>query len=131
MFFPEEGAFTLALQSDDQLYQKAWKERIVITGPTTLYATLKTVHFIWKTERQNRNAAEIATESGRLYDKFVGFVTDMNQIDVSLEKAKSSYLSALNKLREGRGNLVGRVERIKRLGAQTEKALPENFHSSN
>ena len=127
MFFPEEGAFTLALQTDKELYQKAWKEGIVITGPTTLYATLKTISFIWKTERQNKNSKEIALESGRLYDKFVGFVKDMGQIDINLDKARESCSSALNKLQSGRGNLIDKAEKIKNLGAQTDKSLPESF----
>ena len=127
MFFPEEGAFTLALQTNRDLYQKAWRKGIVIVGPTTLFATLRIIHSIWKTERQNKNAKEIAIESGRLYDKFVGFLNDMEEIDKSLQKATDSYNSALSKLSAGRGNLTSKAEKIKRLGAQADKNLPDKF----
>ena len=129
MFFPEEGAFTLALQSDKDLYQKAWKEGIIIIGPTTLYAVLKTIYFIWKTDKQNKNAKEIAKESGNLYNKLVGFLTSMEDIGKGLTKARESYSKAISQFRDGKGNLISRAEKIKELGADTDKNLPKSFSS--
>lgn len=127
MFFPIEGAFSLALQSDPTIFQFSWDHSIVIVSPTTLLATLKTVESIWKREKQNRNAIEIALASGRLYDKFTLFTEDLLQIGNSLKKAEDSYQQALQKLHNGKGNIISKLEKIKQLGAKTSKQIPKNL----
>ena len=126
MFIPNEGIFSVVTQAED-LFEKAWKQRVVIVGPTTLFATLKTIASIWRIERQNKNAQKIAAESGRLYDKFKGFVDDMLDLEKGLKVAQNSYDRALNKLQTGKGNLIDKAEKIKKLGANTTKSLPEKF----
>ena len=127
MFFPIEGAFSLALQSDPTIFQFSWDHSIVIVSPTTLLATLKTVESIWKREKQNRNAIEIALASGRLYDKFTLFTEDLLQIGNSLKKAGDNYQQALQKLHIGKGNIISKLEKIKQLGAKTSKQIPKNL----
>ena len=127
MFFPIEGAFSLALQDDASLFQFSWDKNIVIVSPTTLLSTLKTVESIWKREKQSRNAIEIARTSGRLYDKFVGFIDDLNDIGHQIKKADKSYSSALHKLETGHGSIISRLEKIKSLGAKASKKIPENL----
>ena len=125
MFIPIEGAFALALQNDNSLYNYAFGEmNIIIVSPTTLLATLRTIENIWKQEHQSRNVIEIAKQSGALYDKFVGFVDDLIDIGNRMDQAKNSYEGAMNKLSKGTGNLVNRAEKIKKLGAKTSKSLP-------
>ena len=127
MFFPIEGAFSLALQYDSNLFQFSWDKNIVIVSPTTLLSTLKTVESIWKREKQSRYAIEIAQNSGRLYDKFVGFADDLNDIGKQIKNADRSYSSALQKLNTGQGNIISRLEKIKSLGAKASKKMPENL----
>ena len=127
MFFPIEGAFSLALQSDPEIFQFSWDHSIVIVSPTTLLATLKTVESIWKREKQNRNATEIASASGRLYDKFSSFAKDLLEIGSNLKRAENSYTSALQKLNTGKGNIVSKLEHIKQLGAKTSKQIPPEW----
>ena len=128
MFIPIEGAFALALQNDNSLYNYAFGEmNIIIVSPTTLLATLRTIENIWKQEHQSRNVIEIAKQSGALYDKFVGFVDDLIDIGNRMDQAKNSYEGAMKKLSEGTGNLVNRAERIKKLGAKTSKSLPQKI----
>ena len=125
LFFPIEGAFSLAIQNDPKLFTFAWEKSIVIVSPTTLLATLKTIASIWKQEKQNRNALKIARESGLLYDKFVGFMTDLEKIGESIKRADNHYNDAFNKLRTGKGNIIGKVENLKTLGAKTSKKIDE------
>ena len=127
MFFPIEGAFSLALQEDPKLFEFSWNKSIVVVSPTTLLATLKTVESIWKREKQNKNALEIAQVSGRLYDKFVGFTDELSEIGQHLDKAKESHHQACQKLRDGRGSIVSRLDKIKQLGAKTSKQIPESL----
>ena len=128
MFIPIEGAFALALQNDNSLYNYAFGEMdITIVSPTTLLATLRTIENIWKQEYQSRNVIEIAKQSGALYDKFVGFVDDLIDVGNRMDQAKNSYEGAMKKLSEGTGNLVKRAEKIKELGAKTSKSLPQNI----
>lgn len=126
LFMPLEGAFSLAVQKDKDLFQYAWKKNIVIVCPSTLLATLRTVASIWRIENQNKNAIKIADESGKLYDKFVGLYDDLENIGSMLTKAQFTHEEAMNKLKNGRGNLISRVDKIRKLGAKTEKALPIN-----
>ena len=130
MFFPVEGAFSLALQSDPHIFQFSWDQSIVVVSPTTLLATLKTVESIWKREKQNRNAIQIANASGRLYDKFTLFTEDLSKIGHNLKQAENSYNQALQKLHTGQGNIVSKLEQIKQLGAKTSKQIPDNLLSS-
>lgn len=133
MFIPIEPAFGLALQYDSSLYYEAFDRNIVIVSPSTLLATLATIDNVWKQEYQNRNALEIARQSGNLYDKFVGFAEDLQQIGMRIRQTQESYESAMNKLQTGRGNLIRRVEKIRKLGASASKKLPGEFinHDNN
>jgi DNA recombination protein RmuC len=130
MFMPIEGAFSLAVQSDKELFNFAWSKRIVIISPSTMFANLQTVASMWRLEQQNKNTLEIARQSGDLYDKFVGFVEDMLKIEKSLKNTETSFLSAMNKLHDGRGNLITRAEKIKALGVKTKKELPKELIAS-
>lgn len=127
LFVPLEGAFSLALQADKDLFSYAWDKSIIIVSPTTLLATLRTVASIWKQERQNKNALNIATESGRLYDKFHGFLGDMESIGKKIQDSDTAYQSAINKLSTGTGNIVSRFEKMKKLGAKATKQISDNF----
>ncbi len=127
MFIPIEPAFAAAVQSDSNIFYEAFEKNIVIVSPTTLLATLRTISSLWKQEKQNRNAIEIAKQSGELYDKFVGFMEDLVSIGNNLKQTKDNYDKAMNKLVEGRGNLVKRVENIKQLGAKATKSLPNSL----
>jgi len=127
LFMPIEASFSLAIQNDKELYEYAITRNIVIVSPTTLLATIKTIASIWKQEKQNRNTLEIASQAGALYDKFVGFLDDMEKIERGLSQAESAYQGALNKLQTGKGNLVRRTEKIKELGVSTSKQIPQKF----
>ncbi len=123
MFMPVEPAFGTAVQADADLFNFAWEKRIVIVSPTTLLATLRTVASIWSHEKQTRNALEIAKQGGKLYDKFEGFLKDLEKIGENLNKAQMSYTEAHKKLVSGRGNLLGQVEKLKTMGAKATKQL--------
>jgi DNA recombination protein RmuC len=125
LFMPIEPAYLLAIQSDPGLWNYAYDKRILLISPTNLIAALKMVESMWRQEYQNLNAEEIARQSGALYDKFEGFVTDLIEIGKRLDNAKDVYKESMNKLIEGKGNLISRVENIKKLGAKTKKNLPQ------
>ena len=127
LFVPIEPAFAIAINEDEQLYTKAFDKNIVIVTPSTLLATLRTIDTMWRNEKQQRNAIEIARQAGALYDKFEGLVTDLTKVGKKMDEAKNEYKGAMNKLVEGRGNLVTSVEKIKKLGAKAKKSLPENI----
>ncbi len=127
MFIPIEPAFSLAVQADRDIFTEALEQNIVIVSPSTLMATLRTIASIWKNERQNRYAIEIARQSGNLYDKFVGFTDDLLKVGRSMDAAKDVYTEAMNKLSRGRGNLVSRAEKIKELGAKASKSLNQKL----
>ena len=129
LFIPIESSFSLAIEQDQQLFNYAWDNKVVMVSPSTLLATLRTIASIWQQENQTRNAIEIARQSGALYDKFVGFITDIDKIGKNIETLQKSYEDASNKLNTGKGNLVSRVERLKDLGAATSKELPEKYQS--
>jgi DNA recombination protein RmuC len=124
LFIPIESSFSIAVQEDQDLFSYAWDNKVVIVSPSTLLATLRTIASIWQQENQNRNALEIARQSGALYDKFVGFIEDMESIGKSIDSTRKNYEMATNKLFTGSGNLVKRAENIKKLGAKTTKELP-------
>lgn len=125
LFVPIEPAFALALQEDATLYNKAFERNIVIVTPSTLLATLRTIDSMWTNQKQQENAYEIARQAGALYDKFEGFVSDLIKIGKRMDEAKSEYSQAMNKLVEGKGNLVTSVEKLKKMGAKAKKSLPE------
>lgn len=127
LFMPIESSFSLAIEQDQQLFNFAWENKVVMVSPSTLLATLRTIASIWQQENQTRNAIEIARQSGALYDKFVGFIGDIDKIGKNIETLQKTYEDASNKLSTGKGNLIGRVERLKELGAATSKELPEKF----
>ena len=124
LFVPIEAAFAAALQAEPDLFQEAFEQQVVIVSPTTLLATLRVIDSLWRQERQGQNAREIAERAGQLYDKFVAFVADLDEMGSRLQQLDKAYASARNKLVEGRGNLVGRVENLKLLGARASKSLP-------
>lgn len=127
LFIPIESSFSIAVQIDAELFNDAWDKRVVIVSPSTLLATLRTIASMWKQERQNRNVLEIARLSGAMYDKFVGFVGDMEGIGKNLRQSQNAYDSALNKLTDGAGNLVKTAEKIKGLGARANKQLEQKY----
>ena len=127
LFVPVEPAFGVAINNDNQLYNKAFEKKIIIVTPTTLLATLRTIDSMWQNEKQQRNALEIARQAGALYDKFEGFVNDLTKVGKKMDEAKIEYKGAMNKLVEGRGNLITSVEKIKILGAKAKKSLPQNI----
>jgi DNA recombination protein RmuC len=127
LFVPIESSFSFAVQLDAELFSDAWDKRVVIVSPSTLLATLRTIASIWKQERQNRNVLEIAKLSGLMYDKFVGFVNDMESIGKNIRSSQAAYDSALNKLTEGNGSLTVTAEKIKKLGAKANKQLEDKY----
>ncbi|UFQ99614.1 DNA recombination protein RmuC [Pseudomonas wenzhouensis] len=124
LFVPIEAAFAAALQAEPELFQAAFEQQVVIVSPTTLLATLRVIDSLWRQERQGQNAREIAERAGQLYDKFVAFVADLDEMGSRLQQLDKAYASARNKLVDGRGNLIGRVENLKLLGARASKSLP-------
>jgi DNA recombination protein RmuC len=124
LFVPIEAAFSAALQAEPNLFQEAFDRQIVIVSPTTLLATLRVIDSLWKQERQSQNAREIAERAGWLYDKFVLFIQDLDEVGNRLQQLDKAYSAARNKLTEGRGNLVSRSEQLKLLGARASKSLP-------
>jgi len=125
MFIPIEPAFAIAINDDNSLYNKAFEKNIVIVTPSTLLATLRTIDTMWNNEKQQQNAIEIARQAGALYDKFEGLVSDLTGVGKKIDDAKKDYSSAMNKLVEGKGNLITSVQKLKKLGAKAKKSLPE------
>jgi DNA recombination protein RmuC len=123
LFLPVEPAFTLAIHVDDRLFIEAFEQNIVLVGPSTLLTTLRTIKNSWQNEDRNRNALEIATQAGALYDKFVAFTEDVDRIGERLTQTQKAFDDAHNKLASGRGNLTARAEKLKKLGAKTTKQL--------
>lgn len=127
LFIPIEPAFALALNEDTTLYNKAFEKNIVIVTPSTLLATLRTIDSMWTNQKQQENAFEIARQAGALYDKFYGFMEDLVKIGKKIDESKVEYQGAMNKLFDGSGNLIKRVENLKKMGAKTQKSLPESI----
>ncbi|MCH2229952.1 MAG: DNA recombination protein RmuC [Crocinitomicaceae bacterium] len=127
LFMPIESAFALAMKEEPMLYQQAWDKKVVIVTPSTLLATLKTIEGLWKQERQNKHAFEIAEQAGRLYDKFVGFVDDLEKVGSKQREANSAFENAMSKLKDGRGNLTRSAEKLKNLGVKSKKQLNQKY----
>jgi DNA recombination protein RmuC len=127
LFMPIEPAFGLAIQHDDQLFMDAYEKNIVIVSPSTLIATLRTIASIWRQEYQNSNAIEIARQSGSLYDKFKAFTDDLIKIGDNLGTTRKNYEQAMNKLTDGKDNLVRKTERLKVLGAKASKSIDQRL----
>ncbi len=127
MFLPLEPAYLLAVQKDPELWNYAYDKRILLISPTNLIAALKMVESLWRQEYQGQNVKEIARQSGDLYDKFVGLVDDLIDVGNRIKATQKSYESSMNKLHTGKGNLLRRVENIKKLGAKTSKSIPDKL----
>ncbi|HMI07371.1 MAG TPA: DNA recombination protein RmuC, partial [Flavobacterium sp.] len=127
LFIPIEPAFAIALNEDTALYNKAFEKNIVIVTPSTLLATLRTIDSMWANQKQQENAFEIARQAGALYDKFEGFVADLIRLGKKIDESKTEYQGAMNKLVEGKGNLITSVEKLKKMGAKAKKTMPENI----
>lgn len=123
MFVPNEPAFLAALQNDSAIWNDAYRKKVIISSPTNLFALLKIVDDLWKRDDQSRNAIEIAEEGAKLYDKFVGFIETLESIGKGINSASASYDKALKQLSEGPGNLVGRTEKLRKLGVKASKTL--------
>ena len=124
MFIPVESAFMLAIEKDNEIFRKAFDQSIMIVSPSTLLVTLRTIQNIWRYEHQNKNALEIADRAGALYDKFVGFVNDLERVGDQIENTRKAYDGAHNKLVSGKGNLIGRAQSLIDLGVKSRKQLP-------
>lgn len=127
LFIPIESSFSTAIQATDDLFNYAWERKIVLVSPSTLFATLRTIASMWKQERQKNNVMKIADVGGKMYDQFVRFVEDMNDINKNLQKAQESYDSAYKRLTSGNGNLVKAAEKMKALGAKANRSLDQNL----
>lgn len=123
LFMPIEGAFSLALQEDDEFFKRAYRSNILVVSPSTLLVTLRTIEHIWRTQHQEENAKKIAAEAEAIYDKLVGFVEEMQAIGKNIQKTQNSYDSAMNRLHRGRGNLIKRAENMRALGLNPKKEL--------
>lgn len=127
MFIPNEHAYMAAMTLDNNLWMEAYEKRVVIISPAHVISTLRLIAQLWTRDKQTKNALKIAEEGGKLYDKFVGFVNDMQAVEQSLSKASEAYVSAMSKLHTGRGCIVSKVENLKKLGAKTSKTLPSDM----
>jgi DNA recombination protein RmuC len=117
----------MALQADGDLWAEAYKQGILLVGPTTLLYVIRIVNVLWQQERQARNVRDVMERGTKLYEKFAGFVTDMDVIGDNIRKADQSYSNAMKKLAEGPGNLIGQVEKLKELGIRTNKSIPRKL----
>ncbi len=127
LFIPIESSLSLAVNFKPELFSEAWDKRVVIVSPSTLLATLRTIASVWKQERQNRNVLEIAKEAGLLYDKFVGFLNDMDQLQGMIQKAADKHDEAMKKLSSGSGNVIRKIEQLKTLGAKANKQMGDKY----
>ena len=125
MYSPIEAAYLTAIQNDPNLLTYAFDRKVVIISPTNLFAILKTVETLWRLDYQNKNVRDIAVESGKLYDKIAAFVEDLKNIGKKIDDAKAAFEKAENKLYSGRGNVLGKIEKIRKLGAAAKKKLSD------
>jgi len=127
MFIPIEPAFMVAFQNNDKLFSDAFTRKIIVVTPTTLLATLKTIENLWRYEKQNQNARIIAERAGNIYDKFRGFLEDIEKLGKQLDTTQSTYHDALNKLNKGKGNLVNQAQQLLDLGVKVKKEIPKSM----
>lgn len=127
LFMPLEPAFAMAFKLKPELFEQAWDKNIAIVSPTTLLTSLRTVASLWKQERQQRNALDIAKRGGELYDKFAGVVKDLETLGERLTSVQKVHSDVMSKISSGRGNLISQVEKLKELGAKAEKSLPPSI----
>ena len=127
MFVPLESAFMLAIETERDIYAEAFEKNVIVVCPSTLLATLRTIHSIWQFEYQNANAREIAESAGKMYDKFVTFVEHLEEVGKRIEQSDQAYQKAMGSLRDGRGNLVKRASDLRELGIKTSKELPPDI----
>jgi DNA recombination protein RmuC len=127
LFIPIEPAFLEAVKRDASLWKYAYDKKILLVSPTNLFAVLKIIADLWKVERQNRNAVDIADKAGLLYDKFVGFIGNMEEVGKKITDASDCYDSAFKQLSTGRGNIISKIEELKKMGANASKQLPERL----
>ena len=127
IFVPVEAAFMAAFEHDPSMFRDAYEKNIIVVGPTTLLATLRTIQSIWRYERQNKNAEVIARQAGAMHDKFVRFIIDLEDVGAHLEKAGKAQQDALRKLSTGPGNLVSSTQKLEKLGAKVKKQLPADI----
>lgn len=125
LFIPIEAAFLSAFEQDPELFRDAYESNIIVVSPTTLLATLRTIQSIWRYERQSKNAEEIASQAGKLYDQIALLSSSMLDVGKHLDNAHKAHEKAVNQLSSGRGNLLGRAEKLEKLGAKTKKTLPK------
>lgn len=131
IFIPIESAFMAAFEHDQAMFREAYEKNIIVVGPTTLLATLRTVQSIWRYERQNKNAEEIARQAGAMHDKFINFIGDLETINSHIEKAGQAYTGAMNKLKTGRGNLITSAVKLEKLGAKVKKSMPSSVQDDD
>jgi DNA recombination protein RmuC len=127
MFIPVEPAFMMAVSHDQELFMDAWQKNVLLVSPSTLLFVVRTVAHLWRQEAQTENAQLIAKQGAELYDKFVGFVKDLESLGERLKQANEDYQDAMGKLSTGKGNLIRRSERLKALGVTPSKALPASL----
>src|SRR5690554_3929845 len=127
LFLCLEAAFLLALQHEPGLSHEAYERRVILVSPTNLLAILRTVENIWRYEKQNKNAERIAKDAGALHDQFVLLLDAMDSIGASLNRTQDAYNTARKRLQTGRGNLIKRVDDIRRLGAKTKKTIARDL----
>jgi DNA recombination protein RmuC len=127
MFVPVEPALLMALQADAELWADAYQQGILLVGPTTLLYVIRIINVLWQQERQARNVREVMDRGTELYEKFAGFVTDMEVLGEALRNSDKHYTNAMKKLADGRGNLIGQVEKLKKLGLRTTKSIPKKL----
>ncbi|WP_051940506.1 DNA recombination protein RmuC [Stenoxybacter acetivorans] len=131
LFIPVEPAYLVALQHEPGLFDEAFKKRIMLVGPGTLLATLRTIAHIWRSEQQNQNALKIAQAGGKLYDKFVGFVSTLESVGKNIGQAQNQYDAAIRQLQSGRGNLIRQAESLRQLGVASSRHLPEPYRNQD
>ncbi len=127
MFIPSEPAYIAAIQADPQLWNFAYDKRILLLNPGNLITSLKLIEDLWKREYQNRNALEIAERGARLYDKFVGFIENLEKVGKNISAAQDTYISAYKQLSTGNDNLVLQTQKLRDLGVKSRKQIPNGL----
>jgi DNA recombination protein RmuC len=127
LFVPIEPAYMMAIQNDSDLWARAYAKRILLISPTNLMGAVKMVSDLWKRDQQGRNATEIANQGQKLYEKFIGFLSSMEDVGSHMTKSQDAFIKAMNQLKQGRGNLIRQAEKLKDLGVKTAKTVPTSM----